>query len=421
MKKKTKILHIIQYFGCGGVQDIFFSTINGLQNSGMTENVGCVLFDRLNIKKYFSPKKKTAIVKVPYSSYNLSLAMINQQKFNCMLSNPSSQSDSSISNNITMVTPNLPYRYSYLFMTLIKPYEFLTLLQIVKEENPDIVYASHSLGQLPIASIIGKLLRKKVVVCYYGEDKSFPFFHKVGTRIAYFLADNIITIFYRGADELKNIGVSPEKIVHIPNSRNTLKYSSLISKKQAKIKLGLKGNEFVIGLISRLDPIKNHEAVIRVLPELLKIRKNLKFVIVGGSPSDFYKKKLQKLVKELNLEKNVLFLGHREEIADILAAFDIFAHPSFSEGQPGAVLEAMCAGLPIVASDVGGTKELLGDTGILISPTDQKGLTEAIVKLMNDPKLRKEYGKKAQQRAEIEFSEEKMINNYEKLFLHLNK
>ncbi|MBU1758363.1 glycosyltransferase family 4 protein [Patescibacteria group bacterium] len=353
---------------------MFLTTLGGLQKKTEMEHIGCIISNRLD------------------------LLSTNVQR---------------------LITLNLPRSDCYPLRALLDVYQFPFLLLTTLRENPDILYVYHNTDDKFIVTLIGKILKKKVVLRKNNQKRYLPIISHFIAPINYFLCDKIVTIFKEGNDELKASNVPSEKIIYIPNGKNISNYKSNLNKKQAKIKLGLNGNEFVLGIISRLDPIKNHEAVIRVLPELLKLRKNLKFVIVGGPPSNFYKKKLQKLVKELGLEENILFLVYGKDIPDTLPAFDIFVHPSLTDALPGAVLEAMCAGLSIVASDVGGTKELLGDCGILISPTDQKGLTEAIVKLMNDPKLRKEYGKKAQQRAESEFSEEKMIDSYEKLFIQL--
>lgn len=357
----------------GGIRKMFVSITNDLERRGKTENTACFVFGR--ISPDFKSDMKTVRLGVPVFD-------------------------------------------SYILTTLMRIQEFPSLLWTVYKEKPDIICSYQGPIDQLMASVSGKLLGKKTIVRKYGEEHIENGLNRMINRISYHVCDRVVSIFPEGKEELVSMGISPEKIVYIQDGKKVEEYRSALGKKDAKNKLGLDENDFVIGIISRMDPVKNHEAVIKVLPEIMKENKNAKFVIVGDSPkSSAYRKKLMDSVEELGLEKNVIFTGYRKDVADILAAFDVFVHPSFSEGLPGALLEAMCAGLPIIASDVGGTRTLLKDNcGMLIAPDDPHELKNAMVDFMKNPELGKEYGERAKKRIEKEFSHDAMLDEYEKLF-----
>jgi glycosyltransferase involved in cell wall biosynthesis len=365
-------MHLLRY---GGVQKMFVNITDGLERRGKVGNIACLVFD--------GPKR------------------IENFK-----------------SDIKIVRLGLPVFDSYILTTLMRVREFPSFLWTMYKEKPDIVYPYQGPIDQLMALVSGKLLGKKVIARKYGEEHLENTLNQLINRISYHICDRIVTNFPEGKKELIAMKVSPQKIVYIPDGKEIKDYGSRLGKKEAKNRIGLDENDFVIGTVSRMDSVKNHEAIIRVLPEILIERKNAKFVIVGDAPKvSAYRKKLANLVAELGLEKNIIFTGYRNDVADVLAAFDIFVHPSFSEGAPGSVLEAMCAGLPIIASDVGGTKHLLkGDCGVLIPPNDLQKLSDALRDFMKNQKLRKEYGERAKKRIEKEFSHGAMLRHYEKFF-----
>lgn len=375
--KRPKIMHIIGslvYAGsvCGGSEKMFLATLEGLQRIGNTENVGCVI------------------------------------------SNKPDNLDKGLSAKITAL--GIPRTEFYPLRALLKLFELPLLFLNILKEDPDVLYCYHNTDDKLVTALIGKLLRKKVVIRKNMEEAYTPMISQFVSPVIFFLCDRVVTIFQMGADELRTMGVPKKKIVYLPNGKNARKFRDASSRRIARKKLGFKEEEFIMGMISRLDPIKNQEAIIYALPNLLEERKDVKFVIVGDHPSHTYKKRLINLIVERKLEEKVLFLGHRGDVEEILPSFDVFVHPSRTDGLPGAVLEAMCVGLPIVASNVGGTKDLLTGCGIMVPPDDIQALTEALKKLMENPKLRQEYGKKARLKAQKEFSLEIMLDRYEKLF-----
>ncbi len=127
---------------------------------------------------------------------------------------------------------------------------------------------------------------------------------------------------------------------------------------------------------------------------------------------------LEAQARSLGLSETVTFAGHRTDVPKALAVFDVFVLPSLWEGMPNVVLEAMAAGLPVVATAVGGTPEVVVDgvTGFLVPPRDPDALAEAITRLLRDPDLRRKMGQAGQKRIEQHFSIEETVRQTEALY-----
>jgi glycosyltransferase involved in cell wall biosynthesis len=127
------------------------------------------------------------------------------------------------------------------------------------------------------------------------------------------------------------------------------------------------------------------------------------------------------MTTELGVNRSVVFPGFVDDIPGILALSDIAVLPSLKEAAGGAVLEAMAAGKPVVASRVGGIPESVvdGTTGFLVPPGDSEALSRSIIRLLDDPPLRQQFGKAGRERVEAKFSIEGMVQQYEALYQEL--
>jgi glycosyltransferase involved in cell wall biosynthesis len=173
-------------------------------------------------------------------------------------------------------------------------------------------------------------------------------------------------------------------------------------------------------MLTRLHPVKGVEDGIRAFARIRRAHPRAMLVIAGAESSrKGYAAHLRKLSDSLGIDAHVVFLGHRDDVADVLAAFDVFLHPAADDVLPGSVLEAMGAGLPVIATDAGGTGHLLGMAGILVRRGDPDALHSAMLSLAGGPSLRLRMGKALRERARKEFSEKKMLDSYEALFLRL--
>jgi len=164
------------------------------------------------------------------------------------------------------------------------------------------------------------------------------------------------------------------------------------------------------------SPLKGHEVAIYALYAFLQQGNPAQLYICGdvppGAPKGYYER-LQQLVRELNLEKNVHFLGWRSDILAILGECDIVLLPSFTEGLPRSLLEAMALGKPVIATQVGGIPELIRNKidGLLVPPGDVAALSDAL-HILSEPGLRGQMGRAAQKRVKEHFSLSTQAKNF---------
>ena len=192
------------------------------------------------------------------------------------------------------------------------------------------------------------------------------------------------------------------------------------SAEEARRRLGisLRNGELLIGAIVNFYPNKGLEYLIDAAALVLKNRPNVKFILVGAGPE---KEKLEKQIRNLNVQNEFSLLPYQEDGGRFLPAFDVVVSSSVKEGLPYALIEAALAGRPVVAADTGGCGEIVkdGETGILVPAKNPEKLAEAIEALIGDEKLRKRMGEDARRRAEKEFAIERMIGETERVFENL--
>ena len=160
---------------------------------------------------------------------------------------------------------------------------------------------------------------------------------------------------------------------------------------QARQRLGLPPHALVIGCVGRLVALKNHASLIQAMPELIRCHPDLQVVIVGYGPEH---NALQRLAQTLGVGEHLHITGQRQDVADLLPGFDIFALPSRTEGLSIALLEACASGLPVVATRVGGNPEIIHheSTGLLVPSDDIPALTEALMRLLDSEEARRVLG-----------------------------
>lgn len=167
----------------------------------------------------------------------------------------------------------------------------------------------------------------------------------------------------------------------------------------------------VIGAVGRLSPEKGYDVAIRALPNL----PGATFVLVGDGSE---RQRLEALSAELGVADRVDFVGWSNEPRRYLPGFDAFVLPSRQEGFPLAVVEAMLAGVPVVAADVGSVSEAVVDaeTGFLVPPGDAAALTDRLGHLISNPKLAQRLGRSGRERARGNFTAEAMARSFESLY-----
>ena len=240
--------------------------------------------------------------------------------------------------------------------------------------------------------------------------------HKVLTKMISPLVNKVIAV----SDDVKKAVsshdyISESRIVTITNGIDINKYSQRDNAAAKKRELGLSGETEVIGNVARLSPEKDHKTLLEAFSLVSKKVPSVKLVIAGDG---ILMEELEIETKELGMEDNVIFLGLRKDVPELLSTFDLFVLSSIREGIPLTILEAMAAGLPVVGTNVGGIGEVVmdGETGFVVPSRDPIALADAIVKILSDKCMAKEMGLKGKKRGIESFSIEQTIRKYEGLY-----
>lgn len=171
----------------------------------------------------------------------------------------------------------------------------------------------------------------------------------------------------------------------------------------------------LIGLVGRLDPMKDHASFLRAAALLAEVRLDARFVCIGEGSTD-YAAELQGLAASLHLSDRLIWAGSRSDMPAVYNALDCLVLPSaFGEGFPNAVGEAMACAVPCIVTDVGDCRQIVGDTGLVVSPGDCQGLFKALCSMLGDP-ARSQRGMRARQRIVAEFSTTHMVQATLKVF-----
>ena len=240
-------------------------------------------------------------------------------------------------------------------------------------------------------------------------------------NITAIVVDKIITISNATKSSLIDQGISSNKITVIHNGISlTEQLDDMPEVDQLRSTLGLKNNSHVVGTVARLCPVKGQREFILAARNICNLYPNTEFLVIGED-YEFegkYRSNLENLVKELDLEEFVHFLGFRSDVRRLIHCFEIFVLPSWIEGLPVTILEAMAARKPVVATSVGGVPELVldGETGILVPPRDVPGLSKAIESLLDEPDIAHQMGNKGYEYVHQEFSHEKMWTQVQQLY-----
>ena len=171
----------------------------------------------------------------------------------------------------------------------------------------------------------------------------------------------------------------------------------------------------MVGIIGRLTVVKGHRYFLQGAAQVLQTIPHCKFLVIGDGP---LRSDLELLANDLGISDSVRFLGYRDDIPELLAVVDISVLTSIREGTSMVLLESMAAGKPIVATDVGGTPEVVidGEVGILVPPKDAAALAKALITLLSDPCLASRMEMSGRQRVQAKFSLRKSVDRLEALY-----
>jgi glycosyltransferase involved in cell wall biosynthesis len=235
------------------------------------------------------------------------------------------------------------------------------------------------------------------------------------------LADHVITIApYEQSTVAALTDRVPNAIIESAFDFEELRESHNRSPYDVRADFGVGPSEVLVGYVSHLAPYKGQRTFVRALSRLAKGGSVFKAVIVGGPRKSFewFQDALKTEVRELGLSKQIVFCGTRLDLANIMQAIDVFACVSSTEEFNRVLVEAMCFGKPVVASDLRGGSIVAetGLTGLLVPPDDDQSLAVALKSLLDDSELRARLGAAGQAYACQRFSMESLMSKYESVY-----
>lgn len=290
---------------------------------------------------------------------------------------------------------------------------FIKTLEWLRAENFDaavtLLYVSDLVGR-PLA----RLAHIPRLICSLrARNIHYSPLKRTLTRLSMPLADAVVL----NSGTLREFaisgeGVAPSQIVTIPNGICVENYLAPISRAALLDEWKLPADARVLASIGRLTPQKGFDILIQAMANLSDRKTHL--ILIGQGEQE---SALRALTAKLGIAARVHFAGYRHDVPALLGAFDVYVHPARFEGMPNAVMEAMAAGCPIVATAVDGTGELLGgdDDSWLVPPDDAGALTNALKEALRDPVMARQRGKRAQQRVATHFSERAMIDAWDQI------
>jgi glycosyltransferase involved in cell wall biosynthesis len=288
------------------------------------------------------------------------------------------------------------------------------ILRIMKEEKIDIIHAQTRITQV-LARMLSRLTKKPALSTCHGYFKKRLF-----RRLFPCWGSKTIAISTQVREHLiKDFGLDENKVVLIENGIDLkqFKVADEAERKMVRQKFKL-GDELLIGIIARLSEVKGQDILIQAFKKVVEQIPNAKLIIVGEGKTDA---ELRNLTLLLHVNKQVLFYPIVNQTSETLSLFDLFVMPSRQEGLGLSIIEAQAAGLPVVASRVGGIPTLIedGQTGVLVDPENIKMLADAMIALLSDKNKRQTIGYNARRFVETRFSLERMAEQTLNLYKSL--
>jgi glycosyltransferase involved in cell wall biosynthesis len=304
------------------------------------------------------------------------------------------------------------------------PAVLFRLVSRLRSSSPDILFSLDHHNAMfwgRLASLVARVPRRVVASHSTGRMESRRSFSRLD-RFLMRYTDAVVALSAAHADYLQSVeGIDPQRIVVIENGIDVERYERVDSEAVDKLReeFGLGSEDRVVTMVAALRPEKAHGAFLAAAADLVGHRPDLRtrFLVVGDGPE---RARIETRRSELGLEDRVALLGERDDIPEILGLSGVLVLPSHGavETLPLAVLEAMAAGVPVVASAVGSVPEIIeeGRTGRLIAPADPVGLSGAICRTFDEREGTQRITREARETVRKRYAVERMVARYEELF-----
>jgi len=288
------------------------------------------------------------------------------------------------------------------------------LKRIIEQERPDLVHLHSRRGADLLGGLAAKLSGVPALLTRR-VDNPEP---KVLIGLKYRLFRRVITISEGIRQVLLNQGVPTDKVVCVRSAVAAGLYRSSCNKVWFLNEFGLQPNTRAIAVVAQLIPRKGHRFVLDAMAKLACHYPDLHLLLFGKGPLE---SEIRRQICSLGLEQRVTLAGFRNDLASVLPCLELLVHPALIEGLGVALLQAVSAGVPVVASNTGGIPEAVRDgvNGLLVPPGDISALTVSIRRLLDDSILAREMGDSGIRLMEDEFSVEGMVEGNMALYRSL--
>ena len=294
----------------------------------------------------------------------------------------------------------------------------------IKRLNPDILHGYLGSGNL-LATFLKPALPTTRI--FWGVRASnmdltrYDWLSRVLYRLECFCSrfpDLIIVNSHAGQAYQLAHGFPADKMVVIPNGIDTEKFKpNPNARTKIRSEWGIPANTILVGLVGRLDPMKDHPTFLKAAALLCQVRQDVLFVCIGGGLEN-YAREMHQLANQLEISEKVIWAGARADVADVYNALDIaVSSSSYGEGFPNVIGEAMACGVPCVATDVGDSAWIVGDTGIIVPPKNPEELVAGWLTCMERDKNK--FGLQVRSRISENFSVKHLVEKTQEVLKDL--
>jgi glycosyltransferase involved in cell wall biosynthesis len=303
----------------------------------------------------------------------------------------------------------------------------LELIRIAREFKPQIVHThTAKAGFIGRQAALAVRPRPAIVHTYHGHVLE-GYFGAAKSRLYLELeralarvSDRLLGVSQATVDDLVRLGVAPRerfRVMPLGLDLEALAETGEEPRGSSRSALGIGPDEIVLIFVGRVVPIKRLDVLLRALARAREADPRIRLALVGDGEQ---RPALERQAVELGIAADVLFLGYRRELGPLFAAADVAVLSSDNEGTPVSLIEAAAAGLPAVATDAGGVREVVGEeTGIVVERGNATALAEGIARMAADPELRASRGRAARERALSRYGAERLLADVDSLYREL--
>jgi len=273
--------------------------------------------------------------------------------------------------------------------SILSLWRIIILVRIIRRECPDVVqtwmYHADLIGGIAaylsgVRHIFWNIRRTTLEP---GRSSCMTrFIAKICSCLSGIIPEKIICCAHRAVTVHQNLGYSKEKFVVIQNGYDFSRfYQNAKTRNAMRFEMGVRDDEFLLGMVARYDPCKDHQNLLEALV-LVKEKASFQCILTGMQLPE--NKVLRSNIKRLGLEENVKLIGFRKDIEAVMNALDIHVLSSSSEGFPNVLAEAMACGTPAICTDVGDAREILGDDAMCCPPQNPTALADLILRQISE-------------------------------------